>query len=304
MSAGSGSGATYVVRAGVPVSVLDALEREEDPLWEAVVVWREAGAEHARLEVYHEQLDAAACASRALDSLLGRHLPPGGWNSAIDEVQASDWAESWKVHFGVLKASPRLIVRPTWEPYHAAKGEAVITLDPGMSFGTGQHFTTRSCLQLLDAFREHYRGRDVLDAGCGSGILGIAALKLGARSVLGVDCDATAVAIAEDNARLNDVDPGRVQWQVVDLVEGAPDSRYALVVANILADVLIRIAGHLVAVLEPAPGGRLVVAGILASQFPAVRQAFQARGLQLTNLLTDGEWVTAAFERAVESRSP
>lgn len=198
-------------------------------------------------------------------------------------LPVQDWAESWKRFFHVEHVSERVVVRPTWEPYVAAPGECVIDLDPGMSFGTGQHGTTRACLIFLDRLSAANSRRRMLDMGCGSGILAIAAAKLGFTPVAAFDNDPDAVAIARENAALNHVE---IAFETCDLAANTVSAE--VVVANILAPVLIQAAGSIASAVRP--GGALVISGILDSQYADVLAAFTHHGfIELTNILLD-EW--------------
>lgn len=185
------------------------------------------------------------------------------------EVRNEDWAEGWKQHFSAVRIGRRLVVKPTWEVFAREGDEVVIELDPGMAFGTGTHGTTRLCLEAVAAlFEERVRCR-VLDVGTGSGILAIAAAALGAERVLACDIDADACAITAENARLNHVsDRVEVSEAPLEALEGGFD----LVLANILAEENIRLGDELVA--RVAPGGALVLSGILIEKEPLVRAAF------------------------------
>jgi ribosomal protein L11 methyltransferase len=235
----------------------------------------------SRVDVFLADPDEAPAATAAVavaGRTLGLDLHP-----ATRVLPVQDWAESWKRFFHVERVSDRVVVRPTWEPYAARPGECVIDLDPGMSFGTGQHGTTRACLQFLDRLSAASPRRSVLDMGCGSGILAIAAVKLGFAPVQAFDNDPDAVAIARDNAALNGVSIG---FETCDLV--ANQARADVVVANILAPVLIQAAAPIAAAVRP--GGALVISGILDSQYADVLTAFARQGFaEHANILLD-EW--------------
>ncbi len=185
----------------------------------------------------------------------------------------SDWRESYKAHFHPWQFG-RLHWVPVWEreTYVVPPGDSVLWLDPGMAFGTGNHETTRLCVERLVALVEQRgpAGR-VIDAGCGSGILALSATLLGHRDVVGFDHDPEAVRVSEENALLNGLS-GRVYFFAADLISGLAGREGDVVMANILADVLVRHAAQLVAAV--APGGTLVLSGILAEEKEKVRAAF------------------------------
>jgi ribosomal protein L11 methyltransferase len=205
-----------------------------------------------------------------------------------------DWAESWKRHFKPLAIGDVLLIKPSWSRRRPRPGQAVVVLDPGLSFGTGQHPTTAFCLAQLAAGHESGRKLSFLDVGTGSGILAIAAAKLGFAPVHALDNDPAAVRIAKENARLNGV-AAAVQIRRADLTRLPRQSprRYDLICANLLAELLVSQAPRILARLSP--GGRLVLAGILAAEFGAVRSAYERAGLRLIATQTDKEWQSAVF---------
>lgn len=203
-------------------------------------------------------------------------------------VDEADWAEEWKRHFPVLRVGRRLVIRPSWRRHQAAPGEVVLALDPGMAFGTGLHPTTRLCLAALEqlADRGAIDGRQILDVGCGSGILGIAGVKLGAAAAVGVDTDPIAVEAMTANARRNRIG-GRIRAREGSLPTG--ESPFDVVLANLIASLLTRLAADLRA--ELASDGTLLASGIFVDREAEVRDAFEAAGLRITDRLADGDWV-------------
>lgn len=249
-------------------------------------VWEDVETQAARLDVFLEDAAAApgvAQAVRAAAAIAGFEVSP-----TVEALPAADWAEAWKRFFHVERVSPRIVIRPSWEAYAAAPGEAVLTLDPGMSFGTGKHPTTRACLQLLDALAAGDLSRPVLDMGCGSGILAIAARKLGFTHVRGFDYDPDAVAVARANAAANGLD---IPFEARDLASNLDQG--ALVLANILGPVLIEHAAEVACAV--LPGGALIASGILEALYPDVRAAFEAHGLREARSILIGEWRTGLF---------
>ncbi|AOS45063.1 Ribosomal protein L11 methyltransferase [Lacunisphaera limnophila] len=193
----------------------------------------------------------------------------------IQELADKDWKESYKEHFKAWKFD-RLHWVPVWEKaaFRLPAGDAVLWLDPGMAFGTGNHETTRLVVErLVKLAAEKGTAGRVIDAGCGSGILALSAVKLGYGLVAAFDNDPLAVDVSRENAALNGLD-GRVDFFVGDLVSGLAGRPAELLLANIQADVLIKFAPELLAAV--APGGVLVLSGILASESMQVREAFGA----------------------------
>lgn len=211
-----------------------------------------------------------------------------------------DWRDSYKAHF---KASQfgRLHWVPVWEheKFHPGAGEVVIWLDPGLAFGTGNHETTRLCCERLVALAgragDHVGGLRVVDAGCGSGILALSAVKLGFTQVEGFDNDPEAVRVSEENAALNGV-AGAVRFFTGDLISGLAGRQADVLLANIQADVLMRFVRELTGAV--APGGTLVLSGILAIELDRVREVFAAAVPTWTvESRVMGEWSDLALSR-------
>jgi ribosomal protein L11 methyltransferase len=206
-------------------------------------------------------------------------------------VHESDWANAWKAHFPVLRVGRRLVIRPTWRRHRRAPDDVVLALDPGMAFGTGLHPTTRLCLAGVERWSDEGLlaagpGVRVLDVGCGSGILAIAAARLGAAHVLGVDTDPIAVESSIANIRRNRL-VRRIRVRQGSVPTGEPP--FDLVLANLIASVLIRIADGLAAELRP--GGRILASGIFIDREAEVRDAFEAAGLAIARVDREGEWL-------------
>jgi ribosomal protein L11 methyltransferase len=237
---------------------------------------------------------AAARAAEEVDTALG-HLrafglrPIGELRTRL--VDEADWAEAWKVHFPVLRIGRRIVVKPTWRRHRGAKDEVVLALDPGMAFGTGLHPTTRLCLVGLEALAEAgvVRGSRVVDVGSGSGILAIAAAKLGAVDVRAVDIDPIAVEATAANARRNRLG-SVIRVATGSVPTGEPPAD--LVIANLIASLLVRLAPELAA--AGRPGGRWLVSGIFRDREGDVAEAFEAQGLAVTDRWAEEDWVALA----------
>lgn len=238
---------------------------------------------------------AARMAETALGHLGAFGLRPIGQlrTRLIDEA---DWADAWKAHFPVMRVGRRFVIRPTWRRHRARPGDVVLALDPGMAFGTGLHPTTRLCLAAVERAGERgdLDGARALDVGCGSGILAIAAVRLGARSVLGLDVDPIAVEATAANARRNRL-TRRIQARVGSLPSG--EQSFDVVVANLIASVLMALAGPLRDELRP--GGLLVASGIIADREREVAEAFRVAGLGVIERTSEGDWVALAARRPV-----
>ena len=230
---------------------------------------------------------AAAEAAEALGHLRAFGLRPIG-EITTRIVHEADWAEAWKAHFPVLRIGRRIVIKPTWLDHDAAPDDVVLDLDPGMAFGTGLHPTTRLCLAALEsaADRGLLAAARVLDVGCGSGILAIAAVKLGAASVLGVDTDPIAVEATVANAARNGL-TSRIEAREGSLPSGEPP--HDLVLANLIASLLIALAAPLRDELRP--GGTLLASGIFVDRESDVRAAFAAIGLAVVDRMAEGDWL-------------
>ncbi len=207
------------------------------------------------------------------------------------KVDPKDFENNWKKYFKSTEIGQRLCICPSWEQYNNKENRRVLKIDPGAAFGTGTHATTAMCLALLDQFAAP--GQTVLDIGCGSGILSIAAVLLGAERATGIDIDPVAVKVAQENAALNGLS-AKTEFLVGNLNKEITN-RYSVVCANIVADVIMALAPDVPGLL--VPGGRFLCSGIIDSRAEEVRAALLQAGLQITNTVTESNWV--AFAAAV-----
>jgi len=212
------------------------------------------------------------------------------WSPRLEEVVGDAWRDAWKEHFRPFALCDGIVVRPPWEAYDAGPKERVLELEPGRAFGTGLHETTSLVAAALARHQGALRDRDVLDVGCGSGILALVALLLGAARARCVDNDPDVIDVARENAARNGVGP-RLVADATDVA--ALDGAYAAVVANIEADVLVRLAAPIMA--RCAPGALLVLSGVLAPQRDRVREAYAA--FELVEAPAKGEWVAIVLRR-------
>ena len=236
---------------------------------------------------------------------LGRIRPVG--EMRVRSLEEEDWANAWKQHYKTQRIGQRIVIVPSWLEYAASPDDILLKLDPGMAFGTGLHPTTQLCLMFLENYVTP--GIRVLDLGCGSGVLAIAAAHLGAASVLGLDTDPIATDATMINAEINGVESvvqaatGSLgvgndfgHWLGVPTAEESPeavtvmpDGGCDLLVANIIAKVLIAVAPDMVAALKP--GGLLISSGIIAEREDEVALAYAAAGLQRIKRRQQGDWV-------------
>jgi len=240
---------------------------------------------------------AAEAAAAATAEALG-HLQAFGLRTIGDLrtriVHEEDWAEAWKSYFPVLRVGRRLVIRPTWRRHRRLAGDTVLALDPGMAFGTGLHPTTRLCLALLESIADDglVDGARVLDVGCGSGILAITAVKLGASDALGLDTDPIAIESTLANARRNRL-ARQVRARAGSLPSGEPP--FDVVLANLIAGILVPLAGALRDELRP--GGTLVASGIFTDREADVRSGLEAAGLAIHERSDEGDWVALTAVR-------
>jgi ribosomal protein L11 methyltransferase len=222
----------------------------------------------------------------------GLEVAPGHvW---LGRIRREEWAESWRRHFKPLMIGSALLIKPSWSRRRARRGQAVVVLDPGLSFGTGHHPTTAFCLRQLAALRRRGEPQSCLDVGSGSGILAIAAARLGYGPVVGLDCDSGSIRIARDNARRNGV-ARRIRFFQGDLTRLPRRSnlKYSVVCANLVASLLVAERERILARLHP--DGALIAAGILKTEFEQVQGAFERAGLRLKASRKQNEWCSGAF---------
>lgn len=242
---------------------------------------RTKGVVHVYISPEENPAEAAA--------FLQERLCEEGINYSLDTAgcEEEDWINNWKKYFHPIPVGEKLLIRPAWEELPEAQGRTVLNLEPGLAFGTGTHETTRLCLKLLE--RYVFPGCTVLDIGCGSGILAVAALLLGAGKAVGVDIDELAVKTAVENARLNGVD-SRFTAICGNLTEKVTGS-YHIVVANIVADVIIKLTGDVEAYMYPDTV--YLMSGIIDTRLDDVLQAVESK-FEVIGRLEEKGWVALA----------
>lgn len=207
-------------------------------------------------------------------------------------VKDEDWANEWKKYYKPLPVGDHLVIVPSWENYEAKDGELVITMDPGMAFGSGTHETTGLCMEAL----EKYVKRDdlVYDIGCGSGILSVLAARLGAREVLGIDIDPVAMVASRQNAELNGVEDRCtfLEGNLMDLIEAPGD----LVISNIIAEIIAGMIPDLSTKLKDK--GIFITSGIILEKRDLVRRALEDGGFSILEEKTRGEWAVIVARKA------
>lgn len=205
-------------------------------------------------------------------------------------VNDEDWKDKWKENFKPVKITDRLVVKPTWEEYDAKAGELILQIDPGMAFGTGTHETTSLCMKLLEKYMQDGAGQKILDVGCGSGILSIAAALLGSKEVLGIEIDEDAVEVAKENVSLNGVEEA-VCIRQGDLTKGI-DFRADIIVANLMHNLVIELSPSAKKHLQK--DGVFISSGILLEKKEQVAEAVRKAGFEILEIPEDGEWCAIA----------
>ena len=209
----------------------------------------------------------------------------------IKTVHDEDWSENWKKYYKPFRAGRHLVVKPSWESYEPAEGDRVIEIDPGMAFGTGTHETTGMCVELVEKYVRS--GDRVIDVGTGTGILAIAARLSGAGETFATDIDHVAVRVADENCRRNGQQVTVRQGDLLSAVdEGA---QFDVAIANIIADVVIALAGQIGAVLRPR--GTFIFSGIIREREGDVAEALEREGYEICEVRRRGEWVAICSKR-------
>jgi ribosomal protein L11 methyltransferase len=286
------------------VVICKVADRYVNPLFEVfdggdfiLSSYKDIEADDSEMRIYFEDPADAPRAKQALieaGEIIGLELSPED-QTFPDE----DWTLAYRRHFKIEVISPRLAIRPPWEEYTPTEGQKVLTLDPGMAFGTGQHATTRACLEFIDRLAVENTDRTFLDIGCGSGILGVAAVLEGFKGVAGFDIDPEAVKVANETAVQNGVGEIFTRGDLCNVSTlpdvQAPDHRYDVVAANVLGPVLIDFADEIVRTVQTSPDARLILSGILDEIFQDVVDAYEKRDFRLVESMTIGEWTSGVF---------
>ncbi len=267
----------------------DILEREQGPLtWDfADINVLEHKGEVAVVKAYFSEEDNIEEVIKYINEKM-EELKDLGIDTGIAKVESEkmyeeDWANNWKKYYKPTKIGERIVVKPIWEEYEAKENELVLELDPGMAFGTGTHETTRMCIQSLDKYVK--KDSTVFDVGCGSGILAIAAAKLGAKMAVGVDLDPVAVESAKENVGFNNLDNIQILYgNLVEVIDGKAD----IVVANIIAEVICILTEDVKRVLKE--DGYFITSGIIHDRVDMVTKKLEETGFEVVEINKDGEW--------------
>lgn len=222
---------------------------------------------------------------------ISQFLDTGKGLEGYGEVDDEDWSTAWKKYYKPIKLTDRIVIKPTWEEYKAEERDIIIEMDPGMAFGTGTHETTQMCSILLDKYVgcDH----DVLDVGCGSGILSIIASKLGAKKVEAIDIDEVAVRVAKENIEINGETPKIKTFKAVLSDLQAEDQKFDIIVANIIANVIIDLSALIPYYLKK--NSLFITSGIIKERKQDVIDACLKNGMSCIDSLEMGEWVAMVF---------
>ena len=226
------------------------------------------------------------------DGLYGR------LEAELSSIREEDWANNWKQYFKPIKIGEKLIIKPSWEECSETENRKILEIDPASSFGTGQHHTTRLCLELLE--KSLTGGEKILDMGCGSGILSIGAMLLGAEKAVAVDIDENSAVTATENAEKNNIPKEKYTTYFGNILTDEKladkiDMKYDIITANIVADVLIAMKGHFLRYIKE--NGTLIVSGIIAERADEVIQAINSVGFDMTEINEKEGWVAVSFIR-------
>ncbi len=222
--------------------------------------------------------------SKAREGIFGEGADFGSLRVSRKQEDDTQWKDKWKEYFKPARIAENIVVKPTWESYERQGDEKVIEIDPGMAFGTGTHETTSLCVKMLEKYQKE--SDKVLDVGCGSGILSIAAALLGAEDVLGVDIDPVAVEVAAENIELNGV-ANVAKAQYGDLTKGI-DYKADIVVANLMADLVMMLSEDVARHMQP--GGLFISSGILVEKEVQVTEHLRSQGFGIVEVREDGGW--------------
>ena len=267
----------------------DILGREQGPLtWDfADINVLEHKGKVAVVKAYFAEEDniedVLEYVNERLTELKEMGLDLGEAKVEHEKMHEEDWANTWKQYYKPTKVGEKIVVKPIWEEYEAKDGELVVDLDPGMAFGTGTHETTRMCIQSLEKYVKE--DSTVFDVGCGSGILAIAAAKLGAKLAVGVDLDPVAVESSIENVGYNKLKNIEIlHGNLVEVIDGKAD----IVVANILAEIICILTDDVKRVLKD--GGVFITSGIIHDRVDMVCEKLEATGFEVMEQNRDGEW--------------
>lgn len=260
---------------------MDALVASEEPCVKAYIA--DVADNRATVKAIEESFDELKRMDVGIDL--------GSLNTVVRLTDDEDWENNWKIYYKPLEIGERLLIRPSWEQAEDT-GRTVLSLDPGMAFGTGSHHTTRMCLEFLEKTVKD--GDDMIDLGCGSGILSIGALLLGAKQALAVDIDPIAEKIAYENAAMNDIYNDRYTVLIGDVLSDTAlqdrlcEKKYDVVAANIVASVIIELTKMVPRIIKPE--GVYIMSGIIGDRLDEVLAALDENGFEVLEVREGDDW--------------
>ena len=277
--------ANMTVPYGIYIEDYSDLEIKAEEIAHIDLIDEELVAKDRTKSIIHIYISECDNAAEAI-AFLQERLVAAGIAAEVSSVGVNDadWNENWKKYFKAFEVGERLAVCPSWETYENTENRTVLSIDPGAAFGTGTHATTSLCLSVLE--QQVNKDSTVLDIGCGSGILAIAGVLLGAQSAVGVDIDAQSVKTAKENAEINNVQE-KIEFFVGDLAEKV-SGKYNIVCANIVADVIIRLFDNVTDYMTD--DGVLIVSGIIDLRAEDVVKSAKEHGLNIVSELTRDNW--------------
>lgn len=276
---------------GVAINDPNDLKNNEQLSWDYIDESLRTTEESIQIKAYypeHEDTQLKIEEIRSAILNIREYIDIGEALIEIKTVCDEDWANEWKKHYKPFKIGSRITIKPSWEHIPEEDEGIIVELDPGMAFGTGTHESTRMCLELLDKYIQE--GDEVLDIGCGSGILSVAAAKLGASKVFAIDIDPVAVRVTQENIEKNNImHLVKAQKSVLEEIEV---HNYDIIVANIVADVIISISKEIKPFLKTK--SVYIVSGIIKDRALEVKNKFEEEGLKIIEEKSDGEWLAMA----------
>ncbi|MEZ0537387.1 50S ribosomal protein L11 methyltransferase [Caldicellulosiruptoraceae bacterium PP1] len=262
----------------------DVIDNSENVSWDYIDESLLIKKDYALIRAYFpENINISEVVYQIKEGLnyIGRFLDVGAKEVEISQIDEEDWANEWKKYYKPIEIDNIAIV-PSWEEYKNEKNRIIIRLDPGMAFGTGTHETTAMCIKLLQKYIKS--GQEIIDVGCGTGILSIAAKLLGAKNVLAVDIDDVAVKSCSENVKLNNVD---IEIKKNNLIEGI-DKKFDVVIANIVADIIIKLSNKVKDVLKE--NSIFLTSGIIKDRLSDVEKALIENGFEIIEVLNMNDW--------------
>lgn len=283
----AGDIANMVVPYGIYIEDYSNLEQEAKEIARIDLIDEELLKKDRNRGIVHVYISPEENPAEAVAFLVERYTAEN-ISCELDEkiCRNADWENNWKKYFKPMPVGDRLLIRPVWEDEFEANGRAVLNLEPGLAFGSGTHDTTRLCLETLEKYAE--QGKTVLDIGCGSGILSIAAMLLGAQSAQGVDIDALAVKTARENALGNGFSEPEICYVEGNLTEKI-SGKFDVIVANIVADIIVRLCAQVKSYMNP--GAVFITSGIILPREDDVLAAFAENGLCVIGRHESGGWL-------------